>query len=106
MAARSCRSSSAQLGDLVRRHLVGADEDALVAAPGRHDGQADAGVAAGGLDDGAAGLQAPVALRVVYEVAQGWAPLCGFLGVPVPEGPMPKVNSPAGVTGMRSAKGS
>ena len=30
---------------------------------------------------------------LVYEVAQGWAPLCGFLGVPVPEGPMPKVNS-------------
>lgn len=30
---------------------------------------------------------------LVYEVAQGWAPLCGFLGVPIPESPMPKVNS-------------
>jgi hypothetical protein len=30
---------------------------------------------------------------LVYEVAQGWAPLCGFLGVPIPDGPMPKVNS-------------
>lgn len=30
---------------------------------------------------------------LVYEVAQGWAPLCDFLGVAVPEGPMPKVNS-------------
>lgn len=30
---------------------------------------------------------------LVYEVSQGWAPLCEFLGVPVPEGPMPKVNS-------------
>ena len=30
---------------------------------------------------------------LVYEVAQGWAPLCAFLGLPEPEGPMPKVNS-------------
>jgi len=30
---------------------------------------------------------------LVYEVAHGWSPLCGFLGVPVPAGPMPKVNS-------------
>ncbi|MDB5494321.1 MAG: hypothetical protein JWP86_1658, partial [Phenylobacterium sp.] len=30
---------------------------------------------------------------LVYEVSQGWAPLCDFLGVAVPDGPMPKVNS-------------
>ncbi|HEV2530490.1 sulfotransferase family protein [Phenylobacterium sp.] len=30
---------------------------------------------------------------LVYEVADGWAPLCEFLGAPVPDGPMPKVNS-------------
>jgi hypothetical protein len=30
---------------------------------------------------------------LVYEVAQGWGPLCGFLGVPVPDTPMPKVNT-------------
>ena len=30
---------------------------------------------------------------LVYEVAHGWSPLCAFLGVPVPEGEMPKVNS-------------
>jgi hypothetical protein len=30
---------------------------------------------------------------LVYNVADGWAPLCGFLGVPVPDAPMPKVNS-------------
>jgi hypothetical protein len=30
---------------------------------------------------------------LVYNVAEGWGPLCAFLGVPVPEGPMPKVNS-------------
>lgn len=30
---------------------------------------------------------------LVYEVAQGWEPLCRFLGVPVPSSPMPKTNS-------------
>jgi hypothetical protein len=30
---------------------------------------------------------------LVYHVADGWAPLCDFLGVPVPEGATPKVNS-------------
>jgi len=35
----------------------------------------------------------PADRLLVYEVAQGWAPLCEFLGVDVPEGPMPKVNS-------------
>ena len=30
---------------------------------------------------------------LVYEVAQGWAPLCEFLGVPVPDTPMPKTNT-------------
>jgi hypothetical protein len=30
---------------------------------------------------------------LVYELAQGWEPLCGFLGVAAPQDPMPKVNS-------------
>ena len=32
---------------------------------------------------------------LVYEVKQGWGPLCAFLGVPVPEVPFPKVNDTA-----------
>jgi hypothetical protein len=32
---------------------------------------------------------------LVYEVEQGWPPLCAFLGLPIPDGPMPKVNSSA-----------
>jgi hypothetical protein len=32
---------------------------------------------------------------LVFQVADGWAPLCDFLGVPIPDGPMPKVNSTA-----------
>jgi hypothetical protein len=30
---------------------------------------------------------------LVYDLAQGWAPLCGFLGAAVPDTPMPKANS-------------
>lgn len=29
---------------------------------------------------------------LIYEAAQGWAPLCRFLGVPVPEEPFPRSN--------------
>lgn len=32
---------------------------------------------------------------LVCEAGEGWAPLCAFLGVPVPEGPYPKVNCTA-----------
>ncbi|MBS0334321.1 MAG: sulfotransferase family protein, partial [Proteobacteria bacterium] len=35
----------------------------------------------------------PAERLLVYHVADGWAPLCGFLGVPVPSEPIPKVNS-------------
>jgi hypothetical protein len=30
---------------------------------------------------------------LVFNVAEGWEPLCEFLGVPVPEGPYPRENS-------------
>lgn len=30
---------------------------------------------------------------LVYEVDQGWEPLCGFLGMAVPDEPFPKVNT-------------
>ena len=32
---------------------------------------------------------------LVFDVAQGWEPLCAFLGVPVPEGPFPHRNATA-----------
>jgi hypothetical protein len=35
----------------------------------------------------------PPARLLVYDLAEGWAPLCAFLGVPAPQTPMPKVNS-------------
>jgi len=37
--------------------------------------------------------QVPADRLLVYEVKEGWEPLCGFLGVPVPEGePFPRLN--------------
>jgi hypothetical protein len=35
----------------------------------------------------------PAERLLVYEVSQGWAPLCDFLGAPVPQAPFPRVNS-------------
>lgn len=32
---------------------------------------------------------------LVFEVREGWGPLCAFLGRPVPEGPFPRENSTA-----------
>ncbi|MES2001731.1 MAG: sulfotransferase family protein [Pseudomonadota bacterium] len=37
----------------------------------------------------------PADRLLVYEVSQGWEPLCAFLGVPVPDEPIPKTNSTA-----------
>ncbi|MBM7785558.1 sulfotransferase family protein [Tenggerimyces flavus] len=34
----------------------------------------------------------PADKLLVYEVSQGWEPLCAFLGVPVPDAPFPRVN--------------
>jgi hypothetical protein len=45
----------------------------------------------------------PAERLLVYEVAQGWEPLCAFLGVAVPDAPMPKVNSTEEFVGRRSA---
>lgn len=35
----------------------------------------------------------PAQRLLVFEAAQGWEPLCAFLGRPVPDEPYPKVNS-------------
>ncbi|MEV4253480.1 sulfotransferase family protein [Spirillospora sp. NPDC049652] len=37
----------------------------------------------------------PADRLLVYEVKQGWEPLCAFLGVPVPDEPFPRVNDSA-----------
>jgi hypothetical protein len=40
-------------------------------------------------------LTIPAERLLVYEVSQGWEPLCRFLGVAVPDQPMPRTNSTA-----------
>jgi hypothetical protein len=35
----------------------------------------------------------PAARLLVYSPREGWGPLCGFLGVPVPPAPFPRINS-------------
>ncbi len=37
----------------------------------------------------------PATRRLIFYAEQGWAPLCAFLGVPVPATPFPRVNSTA-----------
>ncbi len=56
------RAERLQVPHLLDRSLLGHDEDAAVAADGRRQREPDAGVARGGLDDGAAGLQGALAL--------------------------------------------
>jgi hypothetical protein len=35
----------------------------------------------------------PAERLLVFNVAEGWAPLCRFLDVPVPDAPFPRMNS-------------
>jgi hypothetical protein len=43
---------------------------------------------------------------LVYDVATGWEPLCGFLGLPVPSAAFPHTNSRAGfAAGLRGRMG-
>lgn len=55
------------------------DRDVVIAAYQRHNAEVRERI--------------PADRLLVYEVAQGWTPLCAFLGVPIPDAPMPKVNS-------------
>jgi hypothetical protein len=55
------------------------DRDFMIAAFNRHNAEVERAV--------------PQDRLLVYEVAQGWPPLCKFLGVPIPDSPFPRVNS-------------
>jgi hypothetical protein len=37
----------------------------------------------------------PAEQLLVYDVAEGWEPLCAFLDLPVPDQPFPRTNSTA-----------
>jgi hypothetical protein len=47
--------------------------------------------------------QAPPERLLVYDVGEGWGPLCAFLGVEVPDGPFPKTNTRAEIVARRAA---
>lgn len=69
------------IGKIVAEDTFGGDlsEQNVIAAFERHVAAVKAGVAAERL--------------LVFEAAQGWEPLCRFLGVPVPQTDYPRVNS-------------
>lgn len=70
--------------ELLRKELVGGfgtqldDRDSVIAAYERHNAGVRAAI--------------PPERLLVYEVTQGWGPLCDFLDVPVPRTPFPHVN--------------
>jgi Sulfotransferase domain len=73
-----------QLGQLNIKHIrhlyeLRDDTAALVAAFDQHNE--------------AVQREIPAERLLVYDVAEGWEPLCAFLDVPVPEAPMPRLNS-------------
>jgi len=97
------------------RRAVDADWDryirtmfATLFAPGSgclaEDHESDAGLAAS-MERWTAQVKAdvPAERLLVWEPADGWAPLCEFLDVAVPDGPLPRVNDTAafaeGITG-------
>jgi hypothetical protein len=55
------------------------DRDFMIAAFQRHNDEVEQVV--------------PRDRLLVYEVTQGWPPLCKFLGVPIPDLPFPRINS-------------
>jgi hypothetical protein len=62
------------------------DRDRMVAEFERHTAEVKSAIAARRL--------------LVFEVSQGWQPLCDFLGVPVPDAAFPRVNSRAEMAAM------
>ncbi len=56
------RAERAHVRDFFLRHLVGNDEDDAITFGRGDERETEAGVAGGGFDDGAAGLEVPVAL--------------------------------------------
>jgi hypothetical protein len=75
--------------------IVGPDPHDPVAVPAAYEAHNAAVIAA-----------VPPEKLLVFEPGDGWAPLCAFLGVPVPDEPYPQVNSTAEfqamVAGMRA----
>ncbi|WP_331374848.1 sulfotransferase family protein [Sinorhizobium chiapasense] len=61
---------------------------------GRFD-ERDHAIAVYGAHNEAVRKAVPPERLLVYEVSEGWAPLCAFLSVPLPSAPFPRTNSTA-----------
>lgn len=76
------RAVTEMVRDIVRHQTFGDrvdDRDHVLAVHAAHRRAVEAAV--------------PADQLLVYDVKDGWAPLCGFLGVPVPDAPFPVTNS-------------
>ena len=72
------------LEDMIGRQTFGStvlDKEAAIAAYLRRTDEVRAAI--------------PSSRLLVFDVAEGWEPLCEFLGVPVPDRPFPQLNSTA-----------
>ena len=67
---------------IIERELGVVEHDANIESFQRHNEAVQAGVPADNL--------------LVFEVAQGWAPLCEFLELPIPDEPFPHLNEGVG----------
>eukprot|EP00908_Phaeocystis_cordata_P006326 Transcript_16945.p3 GENE.Transcript_16945~~Transcript_16945.p3 ORF type:complete len:143 (-),score=63.89 Transcript_16945:294-722(-) len=82
----------------------------------RFFGDADGGVASGAVRDAARLAErfeawnarvvatVPPERLLVFRAADGWGPLCAFLGVPEPDEPYPRVNDTAAFKAMVGAR--
>ena len=69
-----------EFGRVLERSLGTArDKDSILAAFEAHEAAVRAAI--------------PAERLLVHSAKEGWAPLCGFLGVPVPDAPYPRTNS-------------
>jgi hypothetical protein len=89
------RLSAGPLATFMKKTTVGAfgdrihDKDFMIAEFNRHNAEVQRSV--------------PADRLLVYEVGQGWEPLCGFLNVPVPSTPFPRRNSREEMAAMMAA---
>jgi len=89
------RLGASPMGEFARRTVWSAfgdrihDRDFMVEAFKRHNAEVERAI--------------PKDRLLVYEVAQGWEPLCKFLDIPVPNTPFPRVNSREEMTAMMAS---
>jgi hypothetical protein len=67
------------------------DKDFMMAAFKRHNAEVERTI--------------PKDRLLVYEASEGWAPLCKFLDVPVPDAPFPRINSREEMAALIASQG-